>query len=277
MKYIIIRNLKLIIRDKVTIFFTFMSPIILLFLYFAFFRGSIEGQGTQISDYSVFSAVIILVVFSAALGGVGRYVDDKIEEVNKDFVVTPISRIKLTIGILASATVISSVVGMIFVLIIQIGFLMLGYSVLPLLTILKSMGIVIISGAICSALLFFPITFINSSGGYSGFASVASMLFAFLSGLYIPLGTMKGIAYNISILNPLTHLVRFLKYIVIEGAGLINAFIPENVKADIFHLLGITLKIGDHNITMMESVIYLSVFTIILTILCTLRIRNIKK
>ena len=123
-----LRNLKLFVRDKALVFFSFLSVIIILGLY-VLFLGEIqisnirESLGLNIPEIDalvyawMLPGLIAVASMTLSLGNMGRLVDDAQEENLNDFLVSPLKRWQLILSYLLSSVTITSFISIIMFII----------------------------------------------------------------------------------------------------------------------------------------------------------------
>ena len=114
------RNWKLFYRDRGTVFFSLLGPIIIVLLYVFFLKGTVtEGLtvagGT--SDYLVDSWIMAGIIASATvttcLSGYGTMIRDREDGIAKDFGTSPVSKWSVIGGYLLNSMVIGTVMSII--------------------------------------------------------------------------------------------------------------------------------------------------------------------
>src|SRR5690554_2836369 len=135
LKALVIRNIKNFLRDKAAVFFSFLSIIILVALYFMFignnFRpNELAGLLTnQQLDFMVYSQLIpgLIVINTASIpiGNLGNIINDfEYGQVNS-LLVTPVKRYKITLGYYISSFVITFVLSLMLII---FAFLIIGIT-----------------------------------------------------------------------------------------------------------------------------------------------------
>jgi len=225
------RSVTLFLRDKATVFFSFLSTIILIALYFLFIgknyaAGMSEMAGTFLSTDAVYSLVYIqmiagvLVLNSLSLSvGAFSIISHDFENRRVDsFLLTPIKSSALPSAYFFGGFIVSFVLNtftwLLSILIIGIAF---GYWV-GIAAALAVTGILLFASMVsCSLMLLFT-ALVKSSAAIGVFSGVAGTFFGFLCGIYMPYELLgKGIEKVGSIL-PLTHITIWLKQVVLDDA-----------------------------------------------------------
>ena len=234
------RSLRLFLRDRATVFFSFLSTLILVALYFLFIGktyadGINDALGSYISTDSIFSLVYIQMIvgvlvlnsLSLSIGAFSTIAHDFENRRVDSFLLTPIKTSELLTAYFSGGFIISFVLNvftwLLSILIIGIAF---GYWV-GITTILAVIGILIFASMIsCSLMLLFT-ALVKSSAAIGVFSGVAGTFFGFLCGIYMPYEALgKGVERIGSVL-PLTHITIWLKQIVLD-----NAFIKLGIAEE---------------------------------------------
>ena len=231
------RSIMLFLRDKATVFFSFLSTIILIALYFLFIGktyadGMSEGMGDFLSSDSIYAMVYIQMIvgvlvlnsLSLSIGAFSTIAHDFESRRIDSFLLTPIKPAELLISYFSGGYIISFVLNM-FTWLLSIGIIgvAFGYWV-SLGTVLAVSAVLIFSSMVsCSLMLLFT-ALVKSSAALGTFSGVAGTFFGFLCGIYMPFEMLgKGVKAVGSVL-PLTHLTIWLKQIVLG-----DAFVALNI------------------------------------------------
>ena len=225
------RSIKLFLRDKATVFFSFLSTIILVALYFLFIGKSYadgmgEMLGSALSADTIYSIVYIQMIvgvlvlnsLSLSIGAFSTIAHDFENRKVDSFLLTPIKSSNLLIAYFSGGFVISFVLNSFtwFLSIFIIG-ITFGYWV-GIATIFIIIGILIFSSMVSCSLMMLVTALVKSSSAIGVFSGVAGTFLGFLCGIYMPYEQLgKGVEKVGSVL-PLTHITIWLKQIVLDNA-----------------------------------------------------------
>ena len=258
------RSLRLFLRDKATVFFSFLSTIILVALYFLFigktYADGMSGMaGSYISTNTIYSTVYIQMIvgvlvlnsLSLSIGAFSTIAHDFENRRVDSFLLTPIKPSELLIAYFSGGFIISFVLNvftwLLSVLIIGIAF---GYWV-GIAAVFAVIGILVFASIIsCSLMLLFT-ALVKSSAAIGVFSGVAGTFFGFLCGIYMPYEALgKGVERVGSVL-PLTHITIWLKQVVLDNAFVklgiaeeIQGAMLESFSARNIGLLGMDIPLG---------------------------------
>lgn len=196
------RNLRIFFRDPAAVFFSLLSPLILIGLYVLFLGNlQIESLGEQLPHADaddihwfvntwVFAGITMITTLTTSLAALGVFVDDKATGRFSDFVVSPIRRGQLILGYLMASLIVSVLMTLFTVVIGQVYLLTQGSEPMPLAQLAQLLGYVVLAAAAYAALASFVVTFLKSSGAFAALSTVVGTLIGFLAGAYIPVGAL---------------------------------------------------------------------------------------
>lgn len=201
---ILSRNLRLFFRDRMNVFFSLLSGLILFFLYTLFLaRLQVDGLATTLPDATeaqitafvdswMLSGIVLLTTVTSGIGALSTLVDDRASGRFADFLVAPIRRTHLVLGYLVSAIVVSIIMSSV-ILVLTVVYLGTVREVwLGPEAIAAGVGVMILCCAAFTALAAFGASFLRTAGAYSAFATVLGTILGFISGAYIPVGSLPG-------------------------------------------------------------------------------------
>ena len=118
----VIRNLKLYLRDRAAVFFSFLSVIIILAMYILFLGKmqsnflaadfGIDDQKDWLVAAWIMAGILMVSTVTIPLGAVGKLIDDRTNGILNDFYAAPINRNVLALSYLISAWVIGFIMVM---------------------------------------------------------------------------------------------------------------------------------------------------------------------
>ena len=257
------RHIKNYLRDKMSVFFSFLSIIILLVIYLLFLAslyGNLEGfTEVENSIYTVgyiMGGVIVIGTITLSLGVIGSYVTDLESKKINGFLVSPIKRSRLIISYYLSTVIITLFFMLLMFLLV---FLYLGILVgywYSLTVVLYSILTIIVFVFISSPLVVFLATLIKSNNSFAALSAIIGTVIGFISGIYVPLSILSPFMSNLASLMPFSHMTIFLRRLLIGDDILIQ--IPDealndlglknlnvfNLNLSIYLILGIFLVIS---------------------------------
>jgi len=228
LKMMVIRNLKLYLRDKAAVFFSFLSVIIILALYILFLGkmqsdnlirefGEVPGIEWLVSSW-IMAGLITVSTVTVPLGAVGKLIDDRADGLINDFYTSPINRNTLALSYLISAWVIGFIMVMVNLVIGQLYVLTQGGELFTLLQFVKMIGLIIISIMTFSSFFFYLSLFIKTRNAWGTLSTLVGTFIGFLGGIYIPIGVLGENVQTVMNLLPTAHAVTIVRQVYMEGA-----------------------------------------------------------
>jgi len=116
------RHILIFLRDKTAVFFSFLSVIILLALYFLFigrqYTGGSEfdflspGMKTYMTAGIMMGGILIINTASLSLGMMGNLINDLVQRKLDGFLVTPVKRFKVILSYYISSIIVTAVLSL---------------------------------------------------------------------------------------------------------------------------------------------------------------------
>jgi multidrug/hemolysin transport system permease protein len=250
-----IRNLRLFVRDKALVFFSFLSVIIILGLY-VLFLGEIQVSNIRQSigmdipeiDALVYAwmlpGLIAVASMTLSLGNMSRLVDDAQAENLNDFLVSPMKRWQLILSYLLSCITITFFISVLMFILSLFIVKLKGGPWLNTEQILQSLGVmflVIISSALLS---LYIASWIKTQNTYGVVNSMVGTFIGFVTGAYMPMGIMPVFVQNMFNILPVSMGGSLLRQIYL-GPILDTVFkqAPAEMVLDYRYFQGIDLKV----------------------------------
>lgn len=228
--WLIQRNLRLYLRDKMALFFSLLASLILLMLY-ALFLGRMQAENliqsfpmASPSDCQAFvsswafAGILAVSCFSVPLSAFSLFVEDRQSGRFKIYRVCSLRRSTLITGYLGSTALIALVQNTLIYL-LGVGFLYLQYDLLPTpgTFTLSILYLFFVSLFYC-ALIGLVVTFLRTGSAYSSFSSISGTLIGFLSCAYLPIGVLQKSVGSILNLLPFSPTAMLLRRAVAQDA-----------------------------------------------------------
>jgi len=283
----VVRNLKLYLRDKAAVFFSFLSVIIILAMYILFlgkmqsnFLSNDFGIG-EAKDWMVaawiMAGILMVSTVTIPLGAVGKLIDDRTNGVLNDFYAAPINRNILALSYLISAWVIGFIMVMANFVIGQAYVLSQGGEFMTLLEYAKVIGLILLSIMTFSSLFFFLSLYIRSSNAYGTLSTLVGTFIGFLGGIYIPIGVLGENVQKVMNVLPTAHAVTIMRRVYMAGA-IDSAFgdLPEEAYETYAYWYGMDIYIGDFEMQNWQMLASMILFMVVFYILSVIKLRNSK-
>lgn len=218
------RNTLTFLRDKAAVFFSFLSVLILLALYFLFIGRQYtsgldmidDNMKTFLSISVIMGGVLVINTVSLALGIMGNIITDLQYKKLDAFLVTPVKRYKIILSYYITAIMITSVLTLMmwFLTVLYVG-ISSGYWY-SFLTIMKVSGLLVFYTFISATLMIFLTTILKSVNAFGALSGILGTFIGFMSGIYMPLSVLgKSMVYVASVV-PFTHMTILLKQVMLK-------------------------------------------------------------
>lgn len=269
------RNLKIYLRDKTAVFFSFLSVIIILALYI-FFLGKMQVDNitSQVGDIDglpwlvnswIMAGILMVSTVTVPLSAVGKLIDDRTENILDDFYVSPISKNKLALSYLISAWVIGFIMVMVNFIVGQIYIVSQGGHILELFTIIKIVGLLFFSIMTFSSFFFFIAIFIKTANAFGILSTIIGTFIGFLGGIYVPIGVLGRSVRNVMSALPTAHAVTLLRRVYMDSAiEEVFSGAPASTYKEYADFNGLNVFIGSFELNnwhmLLSMVIFMGIF-----------------
>lgn len=262
-----LRNLKLFYRDTSTVILSLLAEIIVMILYIMFIRDNLLKQftlidnGALIIDSWMIAGILGITPITAAMGAYGIMINDKVGKIDRDFVTSPMSRINLVNGYLFSASVSAIIMSLILLILFQI-YLNVCYGESVIRGRLLSIILIIIVNSICSSsMALLPISLIKSSNALAACCTIIGSLIGFLTGIYLPIGSLDETVRIVIRIFPISHTVVLLRKSF--TSTLIDEVMLNNVAVSFREYMGIDFLFNDEVISSSTSLLIVIIAAVI--------------
>lgn len=256
------RNVKLFFRDRMTVFFSLLSSLILIGLYFVFLEGTLSSEVSQYVDPDLImfnwliAGILAINSISTTLMVFGSKVKDDEKDISKDFHSTPTFKAEIAGGYIGAAIFVSMLIS-IFTLAVGELIIFFQYgTIMNFITLLKILGITLATVFSNSALMYLLILFIKTSGAYSATSSLVGSFSGFLAGVYIPVGILPAWTQFIIKIFPAAQAASLLRRALMASEFQKMGDVPNEVIVEIKETLGVVFPLGEGYITATQSLVY---------------------
>ncbi len=220
------RGLKAFIRNKTGLIFSLIFPFFFVYVFGAIFKNDLIENPIAY----MLSGVIITTVFESALNLASSTVDDMVSGFMKEVLVSPTKRITVAMGQLLSAATVSTIQG---VMILILG-LFIGIKFTSWITPLWILLAMICVGLVFSGVGLYLATIVRSGQTFQIVKTAVTLPLTFISGAYIPLSMLPSSLRFVAYFNPMTYATAFFRMIVLEKTNLSPAeLVSEGLAIDI--------------------------------------------
>ena len=291
------RNLKIYLRDKGSIFFSFLSMLIVIVLMLIFLGdvtvdgvlSAVEHIPGRNADNDLEAANNIIFIWTCAgilaingatvsLAFYSNMIKDRNGNRLNSIMVMPISRGIIVAGYIFSAWIISIVMGMIAFVIMEIIGIMKGISPFTFEATIQILLITLLNSLVYSSVMYFFASIIKTESAWSGFGIVVGTLVGFLGGIYFPIGSLSDTVANVVKCFPMIYGTALYRKVML--APLETSFFegcPEPVREIFDEQMGINLTIFEKSLSMNKQIVILLGVGILFALLSLVYIRFSKK
>ena len=265
MKVFIERNLKLFFRDRLAVFFSLMSVFIIIGLY-ALFLGdvwmndSMKGlkNAQALMNSWLVSGLLTVTSMTTTMGAFGIMIDDKVQKINKDFDSSPIKRSSITGGYIGSSFLIGVIMSLVMAVVAEIYIVHSGGEWLTPMACIKVFLLILLTALTNTSLVCFVVSFFKSHSAFSTASSILGTLIGFLTGIYLPIGTLPESVQTVIKAFPVSHGASLFRQVLME-VPMRNSFdgIPSIYLEEFKEYLGVSFQFGGHEVTPTASVVIL--------------------
>ncbi|HAT54797.1 MAG TPA: ABC transporter permease [Lactobacillus sp.] len=269
MSAIIERNVKLFFRNRVGVFFSILSTLIVLGLYIVFLKQNMVSEWHQVShptrllDPWVMGGTLSVTAVTVTLDGARQYVTDQTKAA-LDFEVAPVSEFRRQLAYGFSAVIIG-IVMQVVVYVIDALYFGLADKVYFSLAVDFKVFVLICINTIVSALLSIMLAaWIESIDTWSTLESIIATASGFLSGIYMPIGALPHFAQTIIKFYPGAYSAGLFRRILMnEPMKKVFSNTNDSMEAAFKSQLGVGYTIHGINTTFASEFMILMLFGVL--------------
>lgn len=279
------RNLRLFFRDRLNVFFSLLGALIVFLLYALFlsnlqtssitnaFPQADEADVRGFVDSWMFAGIVAMTSITTSLGALAVFVEDAATGRFRDFLVSPIRRWQLVLGYLLATVVVSLIMTTIVLIVSLVYLYFVDGFVLGLPYLARVIGWIVLSCVAFAALWAFIVSFIRTTGAFSGLATVVGTVIGFLAGAFIAVGLFPEAVRNVVNALPFAQAAMLMRQEFTDES--LSALVGGQQQAidELSAYYGITTFVGDWEVTVPVVVAILAACAIVFTTLAAWRIR----
>lgn len=258
------RNLKLFFRDRSGVVMSFLSVFIILGLYVLFLGDTMRGglpdapAADFLLDSWVMAGILAVTTVTSTLGAFGIMVEDRTRKLLKDFTAAPVKRRSIVGGYILSAFVIGVVLSLVTFLLAEVYIVAQGGEWLPAHAIVKIIGLILLSVLASSSIVFFITSLLRSQSAFTTASTIIGTLIGFLTGIYIPIGSLPEAVQFIIKIFPVSHAGSLIRSVMVERPMELSfAGAPAEAAQEFKLDMGVIYQFGDTTSTMGGSILVL--------------------
>lgn len=245
------RNLKLYFRDKSSVFFSLLAVFIIIGLYVLFLGNMLTSNMEWMGDHARFvmdswimAGLLAVTSLTTTMGAYGIMIEDKTKKVFKDFTASPVKRSSLVGGYILSSFIIGVIMSVITFVLAEVYIVAYGGELMSLSGMLRVFGCILLSVLSSSAMVFFLVSFFKSANAFTTASTVIGTLIGFLTGIYIPIGSLPASVQTAIRIFPVSHAGALMRQIMMEAP--LKAAALDSAAEEGFRLaMGVNYKFGD--------------------------------
>ncbi len=275
------RNLKLFFRDRTSVFFSLLAVFIIIGLYVLFLGNMMVNNLKDLLaenarfaiDSWVMAGLLSVTSITTTMGAFGTMVDDKTKKISKDFSSAPLKRSQLAGGYIISSFIIGVIMSIVTLIVAEIYILADGGKLLGLMPLLMLFGVMLLSVFASSSMVFFIVSFFKSSNAFATASTIIGTLIGFLTGIYIPIGSLPSAVQTAIKIFPISHAGSLFRQIMMEApmsAAFKNA--PEQAVTSFKQAMGVVFYIGNTELSPLINILVLVATGVVFYILAVIRI-----
>lgn len=264
------RNLRLFFRDRTQVFFSLLSVFIVIGLY-VLFLGDMMNNGVAapgvdtrfLMDSWIMAGLVTVTSVTTIMGAFGILIEDKSRRIVKDFKSAPIRRWQIVAGYFLSALAIGMIMCTVALALTELYVVSAGGRLLPAGAVLRSMAVLMLAVLCSCAMIFCLASLFQTSGSFGTASMIVGTMIGFLTGIYIPIGSLPDGVQTVIRLFPPTHAAALLRQIMMEvPMGEVFAGAPPVVVRDFSTKLGVELTFFGEPVSFGFSLAFLVLTTL---------------
>lgn len=288
--YLVKRNSLIFLRERSAVFFSLLSMLIVLALM-VIFLGRMNSQSlvNMLAEYGgardtaldeknaayliqlwTLAGILVVNAVTVTLTMVGTMVQDETEKRLMAFYVTPVKRLKLSLGYILAAWLVGTGMCLLTLAAGEIYFGFQGYGLLGADSLLKLCGMIAVNTFVFSAIAYLLALFVHNSSAWSGVLTIIGTLVGFVGGIYLPMDALSDGVRSVLKCLPVLHGASMMRQVCTrEAVSDTFAGLPEMAQDVFREAMGITVNVGEHVISIGEQMLILLLYAIIAIVIAT--------
>ena len=268
------RNCLCYFRDKASVFFSLLGVLIVILLYLIFLKDMlVDSFMSEISDMIsresvkefvdawVMAGILAIVSVTTSAGSLQTMISDRVSGRDRDTKMTSLSSAKISAAYILSTFLVGQVMSLI-AFAIAVGYLAATGCGMSAAGILETL-LLTVPASLSGAIIVYTLTCrMRSEGAFSGFSTVLGVLIGFLTGIYMPLGTMAEGMRTIGSMMPATHIAALMRQTLSTDAfDKIMAGAPADKYDEIWFMMGYQIELFGIDFSVVMSIVYVIAVT----------------
>ena len=190
--------------------------------------------------YLLPGSIALAMFVSAMIGGGMLYIDDKARGIHEGYLVTPITKAELVLGLNGAGAIKGVMTG---VIITMIGSLIAGVgTIFNPLTMLGLLGMIAVTAAAFNCMMFLMMVRVEDPLVPRATFGILNTLLFFPSGSIYPVQAFPGWLRAITFIDPFTYAVHGFKALLLKESGL-RAIVPDLLFLSLFAVVTMALAV----------------------------------
>ncbi|MDR1187669.1 MAG: ABC transporter permease [Bifidobacteriaceae bacterium] len=284
------RNLTVYLRDRVSLFFSKLAPLILVILYVGFFGAMYKDSLTQgdyalppgsadaFVDWWLIAALVAVTAMTTPIMGLAHMAEDKASGRLADFQVAPLRGRALMAGYVLSIFVFAcamsigiGVVGLVYAA-------LQGHDLPSLPRLASALAATAVSALVFAAFAAMVGSFVSSNGAASAVSTILGTFSGFLAGAYVPVGLLGSGTTSVIASLPFGQSATLVRDLLAgEALDSMTSGAPASVNTDLRSYFGFTAEVGGWAVPAWLLWVALAAFGAIFAAVCAARARRLRR
>lgn len=272
------RHFKIYLHNPMNILISMLSVVVILSLYFLFIRdftikavidyGFHSPNNSLFVDQLMIFGLLIVISTTAILPICNIFVKDCENGIIRDFLIAPISKIKVIYSYILVASFISICITFLTYLLMNI-YLFYCYTIgISWIIIVNSFLVIVFSTLLAANIIFLISFFIKTCVSFSNFGNLLGVTIGFFTGVYIPIGYYPEIIRTLFFYFPLCQTTSLLRNINAEKTlQSILLLYPEDTHFILKETFGLTLTMNGNSFSIEWQLQFLLVQLLLTTLI----------
>ena len=282
--YLVKRNSLLFLRERSAVFFSLLSMLIVLALMVIFLgrmnrqalvdllsewggerdRAADERNAAYLIQLWTLAGILVVNAVTVTLTVTGIMVQDETEKRLAAFYVTPVSRLKLSLGYILSAWLVGTGMCLLTLAAGEGYFALRGYGLLKAGSVLKLGGMIALNTFVFATIAYLFALSVHNSSAWSGLLTIVGTLVGFVGGIYLPMDSLSAPVQSVLKCLPVLHGASMMREVCTQEA-IVEAFagMPQGAGEIFREAMGISVMAGEHKFSLGEQVLILLIYAII--------------
>lgn len=271
-----IRNIKVYFKDKGTVFFSMLAPIIVFALYILFIKGTYldgimkdlesvkglihDGDIDNIANTWLLAGILSTCTITVSLNSLSVMVNDKDRKVDYDYNSSPSHGAPVVLSYFAGAFINTLLISLLVLSIGLVALTIIGNTYLTFVNVLELCLITVIGCASSTMIMMIIASFFKKASALGAFGGIVSAAVGFVVGAYIPLGSFGNTAQTIMALIPGSQIASLYRTVLMSGViDNVSSALGEGAasfSSGIKEMFSLSLNVFNYQTTKLFSYLY---------------------